>query len=397
LYFQALDNKRDCYGFFYEGSLSSELTPEAKRTWRYSPNLGDTAAEFAYLYCNGKDLKDVCPEHLIEDFAKVSEKMLAFLKTFELAKVSLSENCFYDLVPEKFLLQYFNIKNEITRHIFENTPRPDNYEFLADLDQLLIDISQQPLEIDKARLRKFYHLPAGQALVKKLSRNRTSVQYNLFGTKTGRLTTETNSFPILTLKKELRSTLAPKNDWFVEFDYNAAELRTLLALSGKDQPLDDLHEWNAKNIYRGLTTRAEAKKRIFAWLYNPESTDYLSERAYDRSSVVKKYYNGAQVSTFFGRVIPADEHHALNYIIQSTASDLFLRKAVEIDKMLKGCRTQIAFLLHDALVLDFSAEDMPILKEILAAFPRTALGDFKTNVSAGPDLGNMTELIWKQS
>ncbi len=397
MYFQALDNKRDCYGFFYEGALEEELASSAKRTWRYSPNLDDIEAEFAFLYCGGKALEAVCPEYLAADFARVSDKMRAFLKTFALSKVSLGENCFYDLVPEKFLLQYFNIKNEITRHVFENTPRPDNYDFLADLDHLLMGISQQPLKFDKARLRNFYHLPAGQALAKMLSRDRTAVKYNLFGTKTGRLTTDVDSFPILTLKKELRSTLAPNNDWFVEFDYNAAELRTLLALSGKPQPHEDLHDHNAKNIYRGSTTREEAKKRIFAWLYNPDSTDYLSARAYDRGSVVGKHYDGNSVKTVFGRSIPSDERHALNYIIQSTASDLFLRKVIEVGKMLEGRKTQIAFLLHDALVLDFSIEDMAILKEIISSFPKTSLGNFKTNVSAGPDLGSMMELKWKQS
>ena len=54
----------------------------------------------------------------------------------------------------------------------------------------------------------------------------------------------------------------PQNDWFLELDYNAAEVRTLLALSGKDQPEEDIHEWNIKNIYDGDLTREEAKRKI---------------------------------------------------------------------------------------------------------------------------------------
>ena len=398
MYFQALDNKQDCYGFFYDGELHQEKKgSKSSRTWRYSPNLDGADAEFAYLYCGGKELKDVCPEELTQDFQKVSDKMRAFLKSFATAKVSIQEHCFYDLVPEKFLLRYFDIKNKITQHVFESYDKPENYSFLAALDELVQGISQQQLKIDKDTLRKFYHLPAARSLVKAVSQGRTSVDYNMFGTKTGRLTTAPSSFPILTLKKELRSVLRPQNDWFVELDYNAAELRTLLALSGKKQPDDDLHEWNAKNVYRGLATRDEAKKRIFAWLYNPESVDYLSARTYQREETLARYWDGSKVTTPFQREIDADQHHALNYLVQSTASDLFLRKVIESGKIIEGRKTQIAFLLHDAVVLDFSTEDMDALKEILNIFPRTKLGEFRTNVVAGPDLGNMMELLWKQS
>ena len=106
---------------------------------------------------------------------------------------------------------------------------------------------------------------------KKINNVSPYVDYNIFGTKTGRLSTKKGSFPILTMDKRYRSSVKPNNDWFVELDYNAAELRVLLALAGKEQPDEDIHDWNVKNVYRNLLTRDEAKTRIFAWLYNPSS------------------------------------------------------------------------------------------------------------------------------
>ena len=204
--------------------------------------------------------------------------------------------------------------------------------------------------------------------------------------------TEPNSFPILTLNKICRASLEPKNDFFVEFDFNAAELRTLLALQGQEQPKEDLHDWNARNVYRSLLTREEAKKRIFAWLYNPASRDFLSNRAYKRDEIINKYYDGHYVNTIFGRKIQSDSYHALNYIIQSTTSDILLRQMIKIHKALKNKKTSISFSMHDSLVLDFSLDDKEIFKELAEQFSATELGKFKTNISIGKTFGNMEQI-----
>ena len=108
------------------------------------------------------------------------------------------------------------------------------------------------------------------------------IDYNLFGTVTGRLTTKPHSFPILTMRKELRRLIKPHNDWFLSLDYNGAEVRTLLALSGRPQPTEDIHSWNLKNVLeRADIPREEAKTIFFAWLYNPESKAINTEY-YDR-------------------------------------------------------------------------------------------------------------------
>ena len=218
------------------------------------------------------------------------------------------------------------------------------------------------------------------------------IKYDPFGTKTGRLTTKKNSFPILTIAKEYRNIIKPNNQWFVEFDFNAAELRTLLGLCEKEQPKQDIHDWNVKNIYKGQTTRDLAKQRVFAWLYNPKAKDNKLNSVYDRKLVLKKYYDGTRVRTFFDRTIPADDHHALNYIVQSTTSDLFLRRALKVDEYLKDKKSNVCFTIHDSLVIDLVEEERCIIPEIKKIFADTELGTFKVNISAGKDFGNMKEL-----
>ena len=388
--FQTLDDKKECVAIYANGELRSEMDiRELSHTWNYAPYLAQGDIEYASLYCLGKSLNEVCPEYLREDWEEVHQRLRSFFTAFSTAKVDLNEICFYDLVQDKFLIEFCEIKNRITQHVLETYERPANYAFLKDLTEVLHDIRYQEININVRNLDDIRAQTKTRRFLKKLKEIQPYVCYDIAGTKTGRLTTIKSSFPILTLDKDLRGAIEPHNDCFVELDFNAAELRTLLALAGIKQPEEDIHQWNAANVYRGLLNRDEAKKRIFAWLYNPASKDYLSNRTYNREEVLKKYWDGTHVKTCFGREIEADAHHALNYIIQSTTSDLFLRSMIRVHKLLKECRSRIAFCIHDSLVLDFAYEDKERLQEIVGIFADTDLGKFKTNVSMGKNFKKM--------
>ena len=389
--FQTLDDKKDCVGIYQDDLVFGQDLPDnLSHTWSYSGFLRGREIEYAQLYCGGKTLNNACPEALTERWEHASNKLKAFIKSFATARVSLDENCFFDLVPEKFLIEFCEVKNQICEYIFENYERPANYDYLVSLTEIVEDMKYRRLNLNTKNLSMFK--ADHRKFAQNLNKIERSCKFNIYGTKTGRLTTVPKSFPILTLKKELRCAIEPHNDYFVELDFNAAELRTLLSLQGKLQPEGDIHEWNAKNVYRGLLTRDEAKKRIFAWLYNPESQDYLSSRYFSRDRVVQKYFTPGQVTTFWNKVIPSTERTALNYIIQSTCAENVLRQMIEVSNYLKGCKSYVAFPIHDSIVLDLSEEDKERLPEIIDIFSNTALGKFKVNVSAGTNFGNLERL-----
>ena len=100
---------------------------------------------------------------------------------------------------------------------------------------------------------------------KKLLDGPNYINYNIFGTITGRLTTHPESFPVLTSQRGFRQLLKPQNDWFLSLDYNGAEIRTLIGLSKQIQPSEDIHAWNVRNIFDKSVTREEAKTMFF-WL-----------------------------------------------------------------------------------------------------------------------------------
>jgi len=375
-----------------EGKVYDEIPTNATRTWKYAPHLSDRDIEYAHLYCGGKSLDEACPEDMKESWTQIRDKMYAYLRSFMIAKVSLKDNCFYDLVPEAFLLEYYDLKSKITESVFDTCQRPSNYEFLTDMTKLLDTIRMQNLNVDLSKMGDELHEYKARQFWKTVKNVKPFISYDLFGTKTGRLTTCRGSFPILTMAKKYRKILNPVNDCFVELDFNAAELRTLLALSSIEQPLEDLHSWNAEHLYDGQLSREESKKRIFAWLYNPGSKDSASAKAYKRSSVLSKHFDGKQVTTAFTRTIPCDEHHALNYIIQSTTSDLFLRQMVKVNEALQGKKSFVSFSVHDSLVLDMSREDKGMIGDLYGIFSETELGKFKTNLKIGKDFGTMRKM-----
>ena len=316
--------------------------------------------------------------------------MKAYHRSFVEAKIDLRQNCFFDLVPERYLLTYYDLRNHITGHVFSNYKKPANYDIILGMTKVANDIKFQNLKIN---LEDVTITPKLRDFRKKHDPSCAYVNYNIYGTKTGRLSTTNGSFPILTMKREFRKVIKPTNDCFLELDFNAAELRTVLALNGHKQPCMDLHEWNTKNIYQDLGTREQAKKRVFAWLYNPNSEDKLTNRYYDRGKVKDRFFSNGKIKTIFDREIESDDYHAFNYIIQSTTSDLFMKQMIKTHDFLKNKKSCIAFSLHDSLVIDFSKEDLKYVPELVKMFSNTDLGQYMTNLSIGKNFGEMKK--WK--
>ena len=108
--FQALDDKGQCVGVYVDGKLSFKNIPTGlTSTWDYANFLKDQDINYARLYCGGQTLDQACPDHLLDEWHEKSAKLKAFLNSFKESKVSLRENCFFDLVPERFLLDFCEI------------------------------------------------------------------------------------------------------------------------------------------------------------------------------------------------------------------------------------------------------------------------------------------------
>ena len=90
--------------------------------------------------------------------------------------------------------------------------------------------------------------------------------------------------------------------------------------------------------------------------------------------------------------IEAPEKTAVNYLVQSTAADLFLRQMIKIWGMLKDKKSYVAFCLHDSLVIDLAEEDDSMINDLKEEFANTSLGLFKINSFGGKNFGEMKRL-----
>jgi len=378
---EPLDNKGDCVGFYCDGQIVKEV-PDHVESWAYHPAFG-VNGEYAYLYCQD-DISKFIPDDYKSDWKMLNNKMKAFFKSFGSAKINLDDNCIFDMIPNHFIINYYEVKSQIVKNILDTIRKPKDYDYLVALSEILWDIKSRKLNIELSSL-------TDKKTIQKYTDASHYINYNIFGTKTGRLSTHKHSFPIMQMDKNHRSIIQPTNDWFIELDYNGAELRTFLALAGKEQPKEDIHDWNNNHIYGGTKTRDEAKVAFLAWLYG-ETKNEKAEVIYNKKEVLDKYWNGEVVTTFYGMEIPADNHHALSYLIQSTFGQLALRQMIKVFDFLKDRKSFIAFTIHDNIVIDLAEEDKKDLKKIINVFSNTDLGMFKVNVKAGNNYGEMRKI-----
>jgi hypothetical protein len=369
---QALNIENNCVGIFTEGQIYfegfSQVLRESNFAWKHSPILQEDA-KYTYLslYLRSESLEGYSSDPIY--MKSVAEAIESQKKAALTAKIDLASLCFYDLLPDHLLNRWLTLRESAMKGISKEIDRPSDYDILHKIHVLTSEIANQDIEV---------------------SGNDERVMYDMFSSATGRLATKKGSFPVLNLHKNERSNIKPKNDLYLELDLNGAEIRTLLAFSGVEQPKEDIHSWNTKQIEPWIS-REQAKEQFFAWLYNPKSEHEVYDRIYNKKAYLEHFVNDS-IQTPFGRRLSVDERRALNYLLQSTTSDIVLSNAYDIMKLLRGKRSFIAFTMHDSVVLDFAREDSCLVEEIKNIFETNLFGRFLSNVSIGKNFGEMRKV-----
>lgn len=374
--FVTIDDKLNCLSLYYNNKFHKpeQLGEVLDRTWSYSPYLDGLDIEYAKVYVKDKPLIEVCPEKHKKEFEIILIKLEAFFTSFKEAKVNPNDICLYQLIPKKLLRQYCDIKTQIVKHVFRTYKKPKNYEFHLGVHKLIKEISLNRLKLDSNDYPRY-------------------VRYISNQTTTNRLKTHPDSFPILFLKKEDRTIIKPTNHYFVELDFNGADLRTALGLLNLEQPEDDIVAWLGDKVWNGRLDRSDIKKEIYSWMYNPDKDSPQLDKILDRDKILSEYWNGQEIVTLMGETISADRKHAVSYLVQSSTHEVVFERILKLREYLKNTKSHIAFCIHDSVVIDLHEDDLNHMKEIKELFADTMVGKVKVNVSAsGSDFGSMKKI-----
>ena len=136
---------------------------------------------------------------------------------------------------------------------------------------------------------------------------------------------------------------------------------------------------------------------FFAWflvatLRKLENLSLLKKK-YNKETLVDKYWDGHRWEhLLIGMWSPLTK--TLDYLIQSVTADLALEQATKVWALLKKSRAKssVAFIVHDALVIDFDLADRELFNEIQEIFSVTRFA-ISCQQEYRKDFGSMKEVI----
>lgn len=338
------------------------MTSNKKSQWAYNPEEENfiNNVEYAYLYC-GKSLNE------FEEYKVIQRKLDYHKKAIKSAKIILTENInLYDLFPKDLIIELAKVKQQITENVFNEYKKPANYEILKNLLVLITDLNNR-----------------------QYNSGSISVIYQMFKEPSGRLTTNSRGFPLLTANSDKRKSIKPNNDIFLSIDLVSAEWQSFFYLINKPF-IEDIYNYH-KDILK-TKTRAEAKKQSLIWLYS-DSKNKLNEY-YDKESLIEKYWKNGSITTDFERTIFCEKDKAFLFLNRGTLNDIFYSQVQKVYEFLKTKESNIAFLLHDEMIIDFSLKDRKYVNDIVNLFSNNSwtINPLKVQVRLGKNLAEFKKV-----
>jgi hypothetical protein len=204
----------------------------------------------------------------------------------------------------------------------------------------------------------------------------SSVVYDRFATRTGRLTVESGP-NILTLKKEYRQILKSTftKGAICSLDFGALEARIILAENGKISTAPDLYGSLATELFGGSIDREAVKVAVISELYGASKAalgarlgigshkldEFVTKvRTYFGTAELRKrlkeeFIKTGKIKNKHGRFLDLDDpqdHLFVNTYSQSTGVDVSLLGFKSVVDRLGTDGVRPLFVLHDALILD---------------------------------------------
>lgn len=197
--------------------------------------------------------------------------------------------------------------------------------------------------------------------------------YNL-NNITSRPTNAFNSVNFAAIPKapEFRKALIPKNDYFVEFDFDGYHLRLLCEQIGYKLTEESAHKQLAKLYYKKEEITDEeyqkAKQTNFHAIYGKIPPEYAFLEIFEKiDDYIRMLWKKFEKDGFIEDPISKKrftynlpEMHPqklMNYMMQSLETSRNILILKEVLKYLQDKKTSIALYTYDAIIFDFKKED----------------------------------------
>ena len=207
-----------------------------------------------------------------------------------------------------------------------------------------------------------------------------SIQDNIIYTSynlnniTSRPTNAFNSVNFAAIPKapEFRKALIPKNDYFVEFDFDGYHLRLLCEQIGYELTEEPAHKQLAKLYYGKEEITGEeyqkAKQTNFHAIYGKIPPEYAFLEIFEKIDdyirmLWKKFEKDGFIEDSISKkrfTYNLPEMHPqklMNYMMQSLETSRNILILKEVLKYLQDKKTSIALYTYDAIIFDFKKED----------------------------------------
>lgn len=203
--------------------------------------------------------------------------------------------------------------------------------------------------------------------------------YNLYNL-TSRPTNSFNGLNFLAIPKdvEYRKCIIPRNDYLVEFDFDAYHLRLISNLINFDIPKESMHTYLgrayfAKNELSNEEYK-ESKAITFKQLYGGVDEKYKHIEFFQAlnnyiNSKWKDYNIQKAIVLPTGRILKKlpgmNKLKLFNYIIQNLETKENIYKIIKINELLKNKKSKLILITYDSFLFDFSKDDSnELLKQI---------------------------------
>jgi hypothetical protein len=275
-----------------------------------------------------------------------------------------------ELIPIPKHYEYCeNIYNLVKPYLTKNT------EYINKLVNVFYKIEREGIKLDKECFIKYHEEHRTPHFSIKQGVAYTS--YNLY-TLTGRPSNAFNSINYAALNKDNgeRSCYIPRNDVFIEFDFNGYHPRLLGTIVGYNFDYEtNVYEQIAKILK--VKDVPKVKETTFQNLYGgirPELQDkpfFKQVHLFTEDLWNTLQYSG-RIETPSGKVFRSKDidnptpQKVLNYYIQNFETSQNVVQLDSIFSAFKPLKSRIVLYTYDSILVDASREELPVIREVIA-------------------------------